>query len=178
MPWQDVLAFLESRRGLLDGVVFSGGEPTLQPALLGAVQATKALGFRVGLHTGGMMTERFASLLPWVDWVGFDVKAPFEAYSRITGVDESGDRALASLLLLLESKTPYEVRTTLHPALLSAAEMLELKDQLLVLGVTHYAVQHFRAQGVIPGRLAVVPETARLNLPQGYGDGFRHFEIR
>jgi len=178
VPWQEVLEFLESRRGLLDGVVFSGGEPTLQPALLDAVQAAKALGFRVGLHTGGIMTERFASLLPWIDWVGFDVKAPFDAYARITGVDASGDRALASLLLLLESETPYEVRTTLHPALLSAADMLELKDQLLVLGVTHYAVQRFRAQGVLPGRLPVVPEESQLNLPPGYGDGFQHFQIR
>jgi pyruvate formate lyase activating enzyme len=125
-----------------------------------------------------MLTERFETLLPWVDWVGFDVKAPFPAYSRITGVDESGDRALASLLLLLESKTPYEIRTTLHPTLLSTDDMLELKDQLLVLGVTQYAVQRFRAQGVHPGRLPAIPEQGQLNLPPGYGDGFQHFCIR
>lgn len=178
IPWQEVLTFLESRRGLLDGVVFSGGEPTLQPALLRAVQAAKALGFRVGLHTGGMLPERFASLLPWVDWVGFDVKAPFHAYPRITGVDQSGDRALASLQLLLESGTPYELRTTLHPALLSTVDMLELKDQLLVLGVTHYAVQRFRAQGVLPGRLPAVPEATQLGLSPSFGDGFQSFCIR
>ncbi len=178
VPWQEVLAFLESRRGLLDGVVFSGGEPTLQPALLGAIQTAKALGFRVGLHTGGMLTERFEAVLPWVDWVGFDVKAPFDAYSRITGVEGSGDRALASLCLLLASGTPYEVRTTLHPALLSTTDMLELKDQLLVLGVTHYVVQHFRAQGVLPGRLPLLAEQTQFNLPPSYGDGFQHFCIR
>ncbi len=82
MPWRDVLRSLKAAVGLLDGVVFSGGEPTLQPALLDAVHAARSLGFRIGLHTAGILPERFAPLLPWIDWVGFDVKAPFGAYSR------------------------------------------------------------------------------------------------
>jgi pyruvate formate lyase activating enzyme len=176
IPWGDVVAFLEGRRGLLDGVVFSGGEPTLQPALLDAIQSVRGLGFRIGLHTAGMTPERFAPLLPWIDWVGFDVKAPFSLYSRITGVDQSGAKALESLRMLLASGVPYEVRTTLHPALLSVADMLELKDQLLVLGVTHYAVQRFRTEGARASRLP--PEQAQHSLPSNYGDGFHQFHLR
>jgi pyruvate formate lyase activating enzyme len=178
MSWQDVFAFLESRRGLLDGVVFSGGEPTLQPALLNAVQDVRSLGFRIGLHTAGMAPERFASLLPWIDWVGFDVKAPFHAYSRITGVEHSGDKANASLRLLLASGVPYEVRTTLHPALLTPADMLELRDELLSLGVTHYAVQHFRPAGTRPNRLPPHSQLPQPSLPPEYGNSFHHFHIR
>jgi pyruvate formate lyase activating enzyme len=176
--WPEVFAFLESRRGLLDGIVFSGGEPTLQPALALAVHAVRGLGFRVGLHTAGIVPERFASLLPLLDWVGFDVKAPSRAYARITGVNESGDKALASLRLLLASGIPYEVRTTFHPALLSLAEMLELRDQILSLGVTHYAIQRFRPVGTRADRLPPLSEQLQLDLPSGYGDGFLHFHIR
>ncbi len=178
LTWEMVFAFLQSRRGLLDGVVFSGGEPTLQPALLDAVQAARSLGFRIGLHTAGMVPERLATVLPWIDWVGFDVKAPFLAYSIITGAESSGAKAIASLRLLLTSTVPYEVRTTFHPALLTAENMLHLREQLLSLGVAHYAVQRFRATGVCSDRLPPIPEQSQFNLPPSYGDGFHSFSFR
>jgi pyruvate formate lyase activating enzyme len=163
---------------LLDGVVFSGGEPTLQPALLDAAKAVRSLGFRIGLHTAGMEPERFEALLPWMDWVGFDVKAPFSVYSRITGVEQSGDKALASLRLLLASGIQYEVRTTFHPALLTLADMLELRDQLLALGVTNYVIQRFRATGTRADRLPHLSEQQQLGLPSNYGDSFIQFIVR
>ncbi len=178
ISWRAVLAFLESRRSLLDAVVFSGGEPTLQPALSDAVQAVRNLGFRIGLHTAGMVPERFAHVLPWLDWVGFDVKAPFPSYSRITGVEFSGAKALASLRLLLASGIPYEIRTTVHSAQLTLENMLELRDQLLSLGVTHYAVQRFRVPGTRIDRLPPAPESSLFSLPPGYGDKFLHFTLR
>ena len=178
LSWPEVFAFLKSRRGLLDGVVFSGGEPTLQPALLDAIKAVRSLGFRIGLHTAGMAPERFESLLPCIDWVGFDVKAPFSVYSRITGVEESGDKALTSLRMLLASGISYEVRTTFHLALLTLPDMLELRDQLLALGVTRYVVQRFRSEGTCASRLPPLPEQQQLDLPSGYGGGFLYFQVR
>jgi pyruvate formate lyase activating enzyme len=178
MSWREILAFLKGRRGLLDAVVFSGGEPTLQPALLNAVAAVRSLGFRVGLHTAGMAPERFAPLLPQIDWVGFDVKAPFHAYSSITGVKDSGAKALASLRLLIESGVPCEVRTTVHPALLTPDDMLKLRGQLLSLGVTQYAIQHFRAAGTCSGKLPPQPNQSQFALPPGYGHVFRKFSLR
>ncbi len=129
MDWAEVLAFLERRRGLLDGVVFSGGEPTLQPALPAAIQAVRAMGFRIGLHTAGAFPDRLAGLLPLVDWVGLDVKAPFDDYERITGVPGSGEQALASLQHLLESGVAYEVRTTAHPDLLNRNDILRRRPK-------------------------------------------------
>ena len=176
IPWVSVIDFLSSRRGLLDAVVFSGGEPTLQPALPDAIAEVRALGFRIGLHTAGMVPDRFAALLPLLDWVGFDAKAPFSAYPRITGVESSGEKALKSLRSLLVSGVPYEVRTTVHPVLLSPADMIELKRQLLDLDVENFVVQQYRPRGALPGRPLSIPE--RLVLPQNYGNGFSRFQVR
>jgi pyruvate formate lyase activating enzyme len=147
IPWEDVLAFLRRRQGLLDGVVFSGGEPTSQAGLLDAMQEARALGFKIGLHTGGMYPQRLAAVLPLVDWVGLDVKAPFADYPRVTGVAGSGERAHAGLLEVLASGVAHEVRTTVHPALLADAEVLGLAHDLAARGVKHYVIQAFRSQG-------------------------------
>ena len=147
IPWEDVLGFLHRRRGLLDGVVFSGGEPTLQAALPDAMREVRALGFRIGLHTGGMYPERLAAVLQWVDWVGMDVKSPFADYARITGAAGSGGRALAGLQRVLASGVDHEIRTTVHPALLDDAEVISLAGDLATRGVKHYVLQAFRKQG-------------------------------
>ncbi|MFV3131483.1 anaerobic ribonucleoside-triphosphate reductase activating protein [Niveispirillum sp. KHB5.9] len=157
IPWRDVLAFLERRRGLLDGVVFSGGEPTLQVGLVDAIAVVRDLGFRVGLHTGGPYPDRLSGLLPRLDWVGFDMKAPFADYARITGVPGSGERARASLGMLLDSGVDLEVRTTVHPALLSTADLAGMAESLGILGVRRFVIQCFRPQGCADDELATLP---------------------
>ena len=165
--WADVIALLQARRGLLDGVVFSGGEPTVQPALGDAMREVRALGFQVGLHTAGPLPERLEAVLPLVDWVGFDAKASFGEYERVTRVPGSGQRALASLRALVASGVPYEVRTTIHPDLLDAVAVDRLAAELAAEGVTAWAVQAYRPIGARPGLAAVgltgadVPATAR-----------------
>lgn len=151
MPWDDVMAFLRSRVRLLDGVVFSGGEPTVQAALPDAMREVRQLGFRVGLHTGGPNPARLAEVLPLVDWVGFDVKAPFAEYERITGVSASGERALASLRAIVVSGVDVEVRTTAHPDLLGADDLERMSVELTEEGVTRWAVQAYRPDGAREG---------------------------
>ncbi len=147
ISWPDVVAFLERRRGLLDAVVFSGGEPTVQPALPEAMRAVKALGFKIGLHTAGIRPQRLASVLPLVDWIGMDVKTDFGSYPSLTGARGSGERARRSMELILASGIAHEFRTTVHPALLPPDALQQLADTLAARGVRHYAVQEFRAQG-------------------------------
>ncbi|CQR42955.1 MAG: anaerobic ribonucleoside-triphosphate reductase activating protein [Betaproteobacteria bacterium] len=161
MAWSEVLDFLRRRQGLLDGVVFSGGEPTLQAGLPEALQMVKALGYRIGLHTGGMYPERLAAVLPFVDWVGIDVKAPFEDYARITGVPQSGTPVQDSLALLLASGVDFETRTTVHPLLLSDDEALDIARQLSARGVKRHVVQEFRTQGCQDARLTQTKTRAR-----------------
>jgi len=151
-----ILALLDKRRGLLDGVVFSGGEPTLQKALPEAAAAVRALGFRVGLHTAGPYPERLARLLPLIDWVGFDVKAPFSDYDRITGVPGSGERARASLLALVASGVAIDIRTTVHPSLLSEDDLARLDGELGRLGLGPSRRQPFRAEGCRDAELLAV----------------------
>ncbi len=147
IAWKDILALLERRRGLLDAVVFSGGEPTLQAGIADAMREVKQMGFRVGLHTAGIAPRRLAALLPLADWVAMDIKAPFDAYAATTGRHASGDSALESLRLILASGIDHEFRTTVHASLLAPHALSRMAHTLAQLGVRHYVLQEFRAQG-------------------------------
>ena len=146
-PWDQVHDTLKRRIGLLDAVVFSGGEPTLDPALEEAVRTVRALGFQIGLHTAGIYPRRLAEVLPLVDWVGLDVKAPFADYEKITGIPGSGGQALECAQMILASGIAHEFRTTVHPDLISENELLSLATALSGMGVQHYALQLFRKEG-------------------------------
>lgn len=154
-PWADVYAFLQKRRGLLDAVVFSGGEPLMQKDLGAAVRAVKALGYRIGLHTGGPAPERFAAVLPDLDWVGFDVKAPFAEYEAITGVPDSGAAARESLKLLLARGIAYDIRTTVHEKLLDDAAIARLNADLADVGCGPTRQQPFRKEGCVDAELNI-----------------------
>ena len=141
IPWPRVIALLEQRVGLLDAVVFSGGEPTLQAQLGEAMQQVKSLGFKIGLHTAGIYPERLRAVLPLLDWIGMDIKSTRAGYAAITGVRGSGARAWRSTELILESGVACEFRTTLHPDLLSRAQLTALAAELSESGATTYVVQ-------------------------------------
>lgn len=145
--WAQLLDFLRSRVGLIDAVVFSGGEPTIDPALPSAIQEVRRLGFLVGLHTACVYPERLREILPMLDWVGFDIKIAFERYPEITTAAASGAPALECLKLIIASGIAHECRTSIHPALHSESEILHLAEHLARLGVTNYALQIVRARG-------------------------------
>lgn len=144
VPWVDVLAFLARRRSLLDAVVFSGGEPTLQSALADAIAEVRSLGFRVGLHTAGPYPQRLARVLPLVDWVGLDIKADRDDYPELTGLPRSGEQAWRSLELLLASGVPHEVRVTVDDRHLPAERLDDLLGRLRTAGVGRVALQPCR----------------------------------
>ncbi|RME27129.1 MAG: anaerobic ribonucleoside-triphosphate reductase activating protein [Deltaproteobacteria bacterium] len=132
VDWDEILQKLEQRRGFLDGVVFSGGEPTMHPSLADAMRLVREMGYATALHTGGAFPEIFGEILAegLVDWVGFDVKAPFGLYEKITGRRGSGKAALRSFNLLRDSGVDYELRTTVYGPVLNEDTMLELARQL------------------------------------------------
>lgn len=153
--WEEVLDFLRRRAGLLDAVVFSGGEPTIDPALPAAMAEVRALGFKVGLHSAGVYPQRLQAVLPLVDWVGLDIKAPLvcdASHVGVTGRRGSAAPVRRSLAALVQhsqsSGLPFECRTTAHPALLDDAALLAVADELATAGVVHWALQIFRTQGV------------------------------
>ena len=154
LDWSQIFSRLQRRVGLIDAVVFSGGEPTIDPALQDAMRAVRALGFGVGLHTAGAYPRRLAEVLPLVDWVGIDVKTSFDRYDAITGIRDSGSPALASAQAVLASGVSYEFRTTVHPELHTEQDTLALARTLRDMGVRHYALQMFRANGCQDRQLA------------------------
>lgn len=150
VPWTAVRELLARRVGLLDGIVFSGGEPTRQAALLPAVREVREAGFAVGLHTGGAYPRRLAALLPYVDWVGFDVKAParlYRAVTRVGGPTSAADATAASLRLVLDSGVDVQVRTTVDPTVLTSDDVAELTATLRDLGVREHVLQQVRPDG-------------------------------
>jgi len=174
------MELLSRRVGLIDAVVFSGGEPTLDPALKNAILDVRSLGFEIGLHTSGAYPGRLADILTLVDWVGMDIKAPFASYERITGITGSGVQARSCVEAILSSGIAHEFRTTIHPALLPEDEIGELASALSKLGVQNYALQKFRATGCRDHRLA----NANLSgypsndLIKNVGHLFQHFILR
>ena len=159
-----ILAWLATRKGLLDAVVFSGGEPTAQAALPAAIDAVRALGFAIGLHTAGAFPRRLLHVLPKLDWVGIDVKAPMSDYAGLTGVATSGIAALASLDLVVASGVAHEVRTTVHPVLTPPDALERLARELAVRGVVRWVLQPFRATGCTNAAVvAAAPDGATLD---------------
>ncbi len=157
LGWEQIRAFLLARRGLLEAVVFSGGEPLSQPALPAAMDEVRELGFAVGLHTTGASPARFEQALVRADWVGFDVKAPVDRYGEVTG-HGAGAIVYRSLATLVSSGVAHEVRTTVDPQQLGESDLLEMATQLADAGVTHWVLQRCRGGG--PRRIDPLEDTS------------------
>lgn len=152
--WRAVLGLLEERRGFLEAVVFSGGEPTAQAAIVRAIREVKDMGYLVGLHSAGMHPDRLAGALPLVDWVGLDIKAPLdERYEAVTGRPGSHESVARSLDLVLASGVEYELRTTVHPSLLNECGKEEILSMLEKRGARAPRFQAFRREGCLDSGL-------------------------
>lgn len=143
--WEKFVDFLRKRVGRLDAVTFSGGEPLVQDCLSDAIKEVKALGFKIGLHTGGYRPEHLAKILPLVDWVGLDIKAPFDEakYQKIIGVNHL-KKVIESLDLLLKWGGDFECRTTCDPRFLNIEDLLSIAKTLKEKGVKKYFLQKYR----------------------------------
>ncbi|WP_300264343.1 anaerobic ribonucleoside-triphosphate reductase activating protein [uncultured Cloacibacillus sp.] len=129
-----ILADVERRAAFLDGVVISGGEPTLQPGLPDLARAITELGLPVKLDTNGSRPEVIDALLNegLVEHIAMDVKAPLgaAAYRRLTGVAADVEKIRASMEIIKSRATSYEFRTTYVPALHSCEDLLALREAL------------------------------------------------
>lgn len=116
---KEVLARLDRRRGKLDGVVITGGEPSLQADLGEFVRSVRSLGFRVKLDTNGSRPEVLKRLLSEkaLDFVALDLKAPLARYSEAAGVPVDTEAYLECVRLLRGSGVAHHLRTTRWPGL-------------------------------------------------------------
>ena len=153
VAWDEVRALLGRRRGLLDGVVFTGGEALRQDALADAAREVVEAGFRVGLHTAGAYPRRLHDLLDsgLISWVGLDVKALPEHYEAVVGRPSGGAKAWESLEVLIEAADyggpDFEVRTTVVPGDVTADDAVEVARRVHAAGARVYALQEARSEG-------------------------------
>jgi anaerobic ribonucleoside-triphosphate reductase activating protein len=147
ISWDAVLHFLAERKAFLDAVVFSGGEPTQQKRLDDAIQDVRDMGYKIGLHTAGVYPEGLKKVLPLIDWVGMDIKAPFSKYPMVTRVEDSGRKASRSVEILIQANISHEFRTTVDPMLLTPEDLSLLVDEIVKLGAKSYVIQPVRREG-------------------------------
>ncbi len=135
--------FLASRRGLLDGIVFSGGEPCAQIGLGDALAACRAQGYATALHSAGVYPHALIRLLPLLDWIGLDWKAPLHDTAPATGRVGLGRRFAQAVHAVLSAGIAHEIRTTWHPALLPPSAMLVMAEQLAQMGAGAWVIQPY-----------------------------------
>jgi pyruvate formate lyase activating enzyme len=145
LPEDSVWDFLARRSGMVDGVVITGGEPTLQADLPRFLQQLQDLGLDAKLDTNGHQPDVLETLLVegLVTYVALDVKAPPEKYPLLCGVPEvDTSRVARSIALLQESGIDYEFRTTVVPGLLDANDIETIARRIK--GARQYVLQQFR----------------------------------
>ncbi|MEN6374119.1 MAG: anaerobic ribonucleoside-triphosphate reductase activating protein [Smithella sp.] len=140
---REVLDFLKTRRGKLDGVTITGGEPTLQEDLASFIKKIKKLGFVVKLDTNGSRPQVIKALLDekLLDFIAMDIKGPLEKYESIVCIMLDSKRIEESIKIILKSKIPHEFRTTILPSQLTPKDVSKITK--LITGAKRYALQKF-----------------------------------
>ncbi|MBQ2645431.1 anaerobic ribonucleoside-triphosphate reductase activating protein [bacterium] len=139
----DFLSFLKTRIGKIDGVVITGGEPTLQSDLYNSIKEIKSLGFSVKLDTNGSNPQYLEQLISenLIDYIAMDIKAPLEKYKLITNVEVDTKNIQSSITMIMNSQIDYEFRTTVLKSLLSFQDFEEIGK--LVCNAERYYIQKF-----------------------------------
>lgn len=163
IPELDVLEFLGSRVGKLDGVVITGGEPTIQPDLVEFIKKIKKLGFFVKLDTNGSSPSVISNLYTnnLVNYVAMDIKNSPKRYQETCGADYS-EKINESVELITASGVDYEFRTTVLPAFHNKESMEELAKSIK--GAKRYVVQNFRNGEVLNASLKGARSFTRVEL--------------
>ena len=141
--WDEIITFLKARQKLLDGVVLSGGEPLMQSDIAQTLKQIKQMGFKTAVHTSGVYPERLHKILPLLDWVGLDIKAPWDKYDVLSGRSNVAEKVKQTVDILTQSDISFECRTTCDPNYLDASDILKIAEDLKKSGVKTYALQKY-----------------------------------
>jgi pyruvate formate lyase activating enzyme len=147
LSFSEIKDYLKKRKGKIDAVVFTGGEPTIQPDLIERMLELKQLGFLIKLDTNGAMPEVINKCIKngAVDYIAMDVKAPLNKYKFVTGVEVDVNKILTSIKII-KGFYSYEFRTTLFPGL--KKEAFEALFPLLK-GAKRYFLQECRLENTL-----------------------------
>lgn len=154
IPVEEVMIFLKSRVGRLDGVVISGGEPTIHDELPELCRMIKRLGFDVKLDTNGTRPEMVRTMIGegLIDFVAMDVKGPLEKYVEIAARPIDLEAIVDNVRLMIDSGIGHEFRTTIVREQLEVSDFEKIGE--LVKGAKRFALQHFRTGTTISPQFA------------------------
>ena len=144
---KDIFEFLNTRRGKLDGVVITGGEPCLQKDLPEFIKKIKFMDFAVKLDTNGSFPQMLDAVLPYLDYVAMDIKAPLSKYSNIVNTEIDTNKILKSINILKNSHLDYEFRTTVLRSQLSYKDFEEIGR--LIQNAPRYFLQKFVSSKIL-----------------------------
>ena len=179
VPFDEIVSFLKKRQGILDGVVISGGEPTLMPDLADKIRVIKDLGFLVKLDTNGSNPDILLDLLEegLIDYVAMDIKNSIDKYDLTAGAKVNHERILKSIEILKNSGIEYEFRTTLVKEFHTKEDMYEMGKMLE--GCPNLYLQKFQiSDGVINKNLHPVDEDLANNFVDILSQYIDNVELR
>ena len=144
LPVDHILSFLDERVGKLDALSITGGEPLLHEDIWAFMKEVKDRGFLVKVDTNGTFPGRLSQLLDekLVDYVSMDVKAPFDKYDQLAGVEVDVEKIKQSIKLIMDKAPDYEFKTTMIPGLLEKGDVVRIAS--LIKGAKRYYLQQFK----------------------------------
>ncbi|MBU0571384.1 MAG: anaerobic ribonucleoside-triphosphate reductase activating protein [Candidatus Omnitrophica bacterium] len=144
-PEEEVLSFLAGRGNMIEGLVITGGEPTIHKDLPDFIKKVKDIGLKVKLDTNGAEPDLIERLLKEeaIDYIALDIKTALSRYSLVTDMRDALDRVSRTIRLIMLACVPYEFRTTCVPGVVDVGDLDEISK--LVKGADKYCLQQFRA---------------------------------
>lgn len=139
-----ILSFLNKRKGMLEGLSISGGEPLLHIDIIDFIKKVKKLNYLIKIDTNGAFPERLVELINnnIVDYIAMDVKAPKNKYDYLTGVKTEISKIEQSIDIIRNKAPDYEFKTTVIPKLLEKKDIMEIAKWLG--GSKRYYLQQFK----------------------------------
>jgi pyruvate formate lyase activating enzyme len=147
---EDLAAFLQKRKGILDGVCLTGGEPLAQKDAIEFIEFLKSFGYKVKLDTNGFYPERLSEIIErgLVDYIAMDIKSGKSGYARAVGIQDIDIAPMIkSTELIMGSGIDYEFRTTAVKGLHIVSDFIEIGEWLS--GAKRYFIQQFIDSGDI-----------------------------
>jgi len=143
LPEEEFFSYLEKRKGKIEAVTITGGEPTIQNDLIPFVMRVKAMGLLIKIDTNGSKPEVLEELIRrnLVDYLAMDIKAPLEKYAAITRTPVNGKAIRQSIMLIMNSGIDYEFRTTVVKSQIKEADLLAIGR--LIKNASLYSLQRY-----------------------------------
>ncbi|NTW27406.1 MAG: anaerobic ribonucleoside-triphosphate reductase activating protein [Candidatus Moranbacteria bacterium] len=161
---EEFFAHLAKRKGKLEGVCITGGEPTIQSDIIEFIKKIKAMGFKVKLDSNGTRPDVLRKVISekLVDFIAMDIKSSPENYSKTVGLKADVERIKLSVQLIMNSKIPYEFRTTVVPGIHSEQDFGEIAKWIK--GAKAYYLQEYREMRVLDPKIKSLTKGQKIDL--------------